>query len=394
MKKKGKNEVILPPTTSGTLAYPGSEDYADALNVQPGRRALKADHPTLTKINQGTIATWHPDYLHWANGAFAYVYRCETPNGVFALRCLRSAPPADLADRYMAYSRYFLSNPSPYIVDSDFIPEAVFVATQWFPAFTMAWVEGETLTEAVDRLARKEDKAELKRLADGFDRMMADLRRLGVAHGDLHPDNVMVDAKTGQIRLVDYDTLFVPELAGRSCNILGCQGYVHPGYFQAGAARRPYDARMDEFGALVISLSLRALAHEPFLHRTFTQENLLLPSDALENPEKAQEFEVLDKLSDAKVRDLAQKLREECRKPVEQAPIPPPAPQAVAVQPAAVQPAPAVVPTGPKVMPEIVIPSSAPPRPSLPRPGEQTIETPSSVEPRRLRKPGEVNFSN
>ena len=52
------------------------------------------------------------------------------------------------------------------------------------------------------------------------------LERAGIAHGDLQHGNIFV--VDDELKLIDYDGMFVPRLAGCRSNELGIEHYQHP----------------------------------------------------------------------------------------------------------------------------------------------------------------------
>ena len=92
---------------------------------------------------------------------------------------------------------------------------------------------------------------------------MAELKKARVAHGDLQGENLKVVTENGKpvVRFIDYDTMFVPGLDGKAVANVGHPAYQHP---QRGRSTtlNHYD---DHFGALVIYVSLLALAEDPGL---------------------------------------------------------------------------------------------------------------------------------
>ena len=70
-----------------------------------------------------------------------------------------------------------------------------------------------------------------------------ELLRHGIAHGDIQPTNVIVQSTT-DVRLIDYDGLFVPQLAGLQSTELGQRNSQH-----SGRRGRHFDASLDSFAS-------------------------------------------------------------------------------------------------------------------------------------------------
>src|SRR5438477_81764 len=91
-------------------------------------------------------------------------------------------------------------------------------------------VQGPTLNEfvrgALDR------PATLEALGQLWLRLAVRLREAGLAHGDLQHGNVLlVPGSTPQslkLKLIDYDGMWVPALAGRPSGEVGHANYQHP----------------------------------------------------------------------------------------------------------------------------------------------------------------------
>ncbi len=93
----------------------------------------------------------------------------------------------------------------------------------------------------------------LKKLSDQWLNLVIGLQQLKIAHGDLQHENIIVSK--GELRLVDYDGFFVPSLSSKIAIELGHPHYQHP-------LRRNSDFNLsiDNFSALVIYISLKALS--------------------------------------------------------------------------------------------------------------------------------------
>ena len=78
----------------------------------------------------------------------------------------------------------------------------------------MDWVEGEPLSKFVGSRLNEPDT--LRRIAAQWrGGTTASLRGLRIAHNDLQHGNVMVQGD-GNIRLVDYDAMFLPKVSRRN----------------------------------------------------------------------------------------------------------------------------------------------------------------------------------
>lgn len=138
---------------------------------------------------------------------------------------------------------------------------------EWVDVVLDRWIEGATLHDRIT-LA---DQAEFIRLAASFDRLAAAMTADDQAHGDLKPENIVVQSD-GTMRLIDYDASFVPAFAGAESPELGTAAYQHPARTAAD-----FDARLDDYPAALISTALHALALDPSLRERYgTQDTLLV----------------------------------------------------------------------------------------------------------------------
>lgn len=132
------------------------------------------------------------------------------------------------------------------------------------------WTPGPTLARCIERAAQAEDRSELRRLADAFDRLAADLLAASWAHGDLKPENI-VRTPDGTLRPIDFDAMFLPELAGQPASELGTAAYQHPARTTAD-----FDRHLDDFPAALIATALHALALDPTMWRRYGDRDGLL----------------------------------------------------------------------------------------------------------------------
>ena len=126
----------------------------------------------------------------------------------------------------------------------------------------MDWVEGETLFQWVKNRCRQADReALLGDAARQWPAVAAELSREQIAHGDLQHANVMVTPR-GKLKLVDYDGMCVPSLAG--ARLPGVWELRHISIRSSNGAGR-LSLRLDDFSVLLIYVALHALAVDPGL---------------------------------------------------------------------------------------------------------------------------------
>lgn len=192
------------------------------------------------------------EYEYWA-GNNAVVLRVRYQGGDYALRCYRRTNPylGELyGDRYLASELNVGGVLSPRFVD----------------VVLCEWVDGESLSRVVERC----DAKMLRSLAAKFDAMACALLRSEWAHGDLAPENIVVDSD-GELHMVDLDARYIPEFEGRESVELGTQSYQSP-----HRTARDFHSRIDDFSIIIISTSLHALAAEPTLRGEYSSLDGLL----------------------------------------------------------------------------------------------------------------------
>ena len=228
------------------MGWPTPQEYNEA--IQNPRTAfadgeLRAGQPVLTALGLPRPIT----------GAFASVYQLVCPQRTWAVRCfLREY--GDHQERYAAISEHLARVKLPYMVPFTFLTEGIRVNGRWYPILKMEWVEGESLHTYVEH--HLDNPPALLGLAEQWVQMARTLRQASIGHGDLQHGNVLV--VDHQLRLIDYDGMYVPPLAGRSSHEIGHRNYQHPQRTEAD-----FGPQIDHFSTWVVYTALVALSVEP-----------------------------------------------------------------------------------------------------------------------------------
>ncbi len=258
----------------GRQQWPDSVAYREAIQspeIVLGDAQLAGAQVTLNR--QGLPLAY--------TGRFAVVFRLKTNDGAsWALRCFTS--PADPMGLARAVRYHILASRiasvKDIVVPFRFIERGVRVTGQWFPAIAMEWASGRPLGRWVEENLDKPEA--LRTLAVSLGKLLERLESETLAHGDWQHDNLLVDASGAKVTLVDYDGMFVPELAGYPSPEIGHPNYQHP-----ARTERHYGPGLDRFSCLVMQTALLALAKDPALwSRHGDGESLLFRSADFKNP--------------------------------------------------------------------------------------------------------------
>jgi formylglycine-generating enzyme required for sulfatase activity len=362
------------------MPWPLSQDYNEAVQ-NPGHCFADPD------LRAGEAVTNALGLPMPRSGNFADVYEIRNPatGDRWAVKCFTRQVPS-LRERYAAISAHLGQARPRFAVDFRYLDQGIRVGGRWYPVLKMQWVEGQLLNEfvrdALDRPAR------LGALAEVWARLSRGLREAGLAHGDLQHGNVLLvpgrSAGSLHLRLIDYDGMWVPALAGQPSGEVGHPAYQHPQRLREGT----YSAELDRFPLLVVYVAVRALmaGGRALWDRYDNGDNLLFRQQDLEAPSKSALFLELLKLDDPSLRFLAGVLIDAARKPLEQTP--PLEELLVGVQPATAAGPPAAAPTPePAPVAAAVIPEAVPVAMAAP-PVRRVVAPPSPGMPVALDEPG------
>jgi formylglycine-generating enzyme required for sulfatase activity len=279
------------------MALPSPSDYQDT--VQNPTTAF-AD----PELRHGVVAVNHLGLPRVASGNFNSVYEMQCGSQRIAVRCmLRNF--SDQQRRYDLVSRHLEGLSLPSLVEFAYLAQGIRVHGQWYPVVKMEWVEGIPLHIHVEQ--NLHNASALRKLAARWRGLVNSLRGSHLAHGDLQHGNALVTA-SGDLRLVDYDAMFVPALHGERSNEIGHSNYQHP---KRDGGK--FDERLDAFAALVIYVSLRAVTIAPDLWLTYHNgDNLLFKRSDFIDPEGSRLFKQLHRSPDPTVVLLSQIMQASC----------------------------------------------------------------------------------
>lgn len=240
------------------MNYPSIVDYLDALATEGGGlwRSVVPLRPTYDQQGEAI----------YSSGNFGVVFRAIDPQGTLhAVKCFTRPAPG----RAVAYDRLARELPrgSTYLIKHHYLRDELTVwhhgGFEVFDLLDMEWVEGTTLDQAIRHTATVGDRTTLRQLHDAFVALACWLMGSGLAHGDLKPENIIV-TPSGGLRLVDYDTMYLPSMAGEPQREAGTPAWQHP-----RRSELAFSPAIDHYPIALIAATLDALAQMPELYARF-----------------------------------------------------------------------------------------------------------------------------
>jgi hypothetical protein len=281
------------------MAYPQITDYQEAIQ-HPAHAFIDPD------LKQGAVAENSLGLPLVMSGGFALTYAVTTPSRKCAVRCFHREIPA-IQQKYDATSKKLRSLATGCFVDFDFQQSGISVRQQVFPIVRMDWVEGDTLGIWLDK--NFNNPRALEKARTDFVAIARFLEREGIAHGDIQNGNVMVS--NGEIKLIDYDGMFVPGMKPGNGSETGHRHFQHPerrvSHFGPG---------MDRFSFIALDLSLRALVEDRSLYSKFREggETIIFKANDFADPQNSEIFRRL--LAMSKLKAQARSFAAICEAPL------------------------------------------------------------------------------
>ncbi len=300
------------------MAWADATAYSEA--VQNPRLAFRD-----AELHQGELATNRLGLPLIYTGSFAAVFQMRRPAGPphLALKCF-TRQVHGLRHRYQQIDAHLNGRRLPFMVRFAYQDEGILVGQQRYPLLKMDWVEGLRLDQFLEqRLGQAGEKRVLRELSRLWLRLGELLREAEIGHGDLQHGNVMLVPVPGTenlaLKLIDYDGMYVPELADDPPGEIGHPAYQHPGRTKETG----YGPEVDRFSHLVIYTTLQALlaGGRDLWQQFYNGDRLLLGPDDFQDPRNSEAFRTLWQLDKPDVRALTGHLALATTGPVENVPL-------------------------------------------------------------------------
>lgn len=222
-----------------------------------------------------------------------------------------------IKDRIKKIASYLKSQNIPYFVEFEFIENALNVpgaydADSQIDAIRMNWVTGDNLIDYLNKIIssnqdNNQKKKEILEIAEKFKEMAITLHEKHISHGDLQHGNIIITQQK-EIKLVDYDSVYVPTFTNETQVTSGLVGYQHPCRKDTNGVATERD---DYFSEYIIYTSLLSYAENLSLWEPIGDEknprdeySLLFKENDLQNPQQSKLFAQLKQLPNQDIQQL------------------------------------------------------------------------------------------
>ena len=253
------------------------------------------------------------------SGGFCLVYPVTNGINKYAFRVWHTEIEG-IKERMKKISAYLASHPLPYFVEFDYVDKALRVIDedgnmQDIDAVRMEWIDGKNLVSYIDSIVSdsgkddSEKKQSLLHLASQFKDMVSCLHQVDIAHGDLQHGNIIITAKD-DIKLVDYDSLYVPTFTDEEQVTSGMAAYQHPSRRNQTFISSKTDYYFSE---QIIYLSLLCFAEDLSLWEPIEERDeysLLFTESDLDSISSSQLYKRVSQFNNTEIRQLLNELKQ------------------------------------------------------------------------------------
>jgi|694.fasta_scaffold119226_1 hypothetical protein len=282
------------------MTWPNGSDYTEAIqNPQ--------DNLNDERLRRGDVVLLPLGIPRVISGNFASVFEVQESGGKWAIKCF-TRPVKDLQERYIAISDHLKAHRLSSMVDFEYQLKGILVNGNWYPILRMQWVDGLLLDEFVSR--NRNNRQVLLDLASKWIDCVAALRKANIGHGDLQFGNIKV--VDSEIKLFDYDGMYVPALRS-----LGSRERGHPNFQHPKRSDHDFDLFIDNFPAWVIYVSLVAVAEYPAIWAEADggDDCLIFRKHDFEAPSSSRLFATLERVGSPELRADLARLKDFAQRP-------------------------------------------------------------------------------
>lgn len=290
-----------------TKNYPTIGEYNQLIQKKGGSAFRSLNGINLIPSRTSPIKV----YL-FGSGAFAAVFKGSLNGRTYAIRCFLSAEEETI-NRYKSICNYLKNIHSSWKTECEFIENEISISGNSFPILKMEWMNGLLINQFVSNHLSENNV--LTELQAQLVSVSEDLERNKIGHGDIQCGNIIISGTSNnfQIKLIDYDGMYIPDLAYKKSIEKGRSEFQHP-----KRTVNNFSPEMDRFSFWVMITALEALKLDKTLWREVMQggfntlDNFLFTIQDFLNPNQSNLFNRLYNLNSTALNYYLDKLRYFC----------------------------------------------------------------------------------
>jgi len=277
------------------MKLPSAEEYLQIIEEKaPGNLATLHHYRFLTQKDGKSLL--------YEKSRRTIVFKAEYNSRLYAIRFFLN-DDHELFRRYYEVQSYLESRQLSWMVPFEFLRE------EYYPALRMEWVEGFTLPDYLDSIIT--DPFLISQLQSKLLSLSADLEKNGIAHGNLNMKHVRVEKKDQEhvIKLIDYDSMFIPSLKEKDSLTAGTSSFQHPMRLASD-----FSHTIDRFSIWVFLTGLEAFKTDPSLWTKATEhgydksKQILFNYRDLAIPQQSRAFQIIRSYNNEALNFYADKL--------------------------------------------------------------------------------------
>lgn len=194
------------------MKLPSAEEYLQIVDTKnPGALATLFNHKFILEADGKT-------YLSKKSRNHV-VFKTEHLSKFYAV-CFFLHDDDELFRRYHQIEAYVNKKTLSWKVPFRFMDE------EYYPVLLMDWTESFSFTEFLDLII--DDPSRISSLQQELVYLSRDLEKNRIGHGNLNMKHIRFTRLDFGLKLIDYDSMFVPEFEGKDSFSVGTSGFQHP----------------------------------------------------------------------------------------------------------------------------------------------------------------------
>lgn len=290
-----------------TKSFPTIGDYNQLIQQKGGNAFISLRNISFIPSRTAPIKVFL-----FGSGAYAAVFKGSINGSNYAIRCFLTAEDETI-NRCKIICDRLKSIQSEWKTDCEFLDNEIQFNGKIYPVLKMEWLNGILINQFVSNNIT--DNNVLNELQKKLVAISDELEKNKIGHGDLQCGNIIITGTSAnfQIKLIDYDGMYVPDLAYKRAIEKGRSEFQHP-----KRTFNNFNPEMDRFSFWVFITALEALKVDKTLWREVMQggfntlDNFLFTVQDFLNPNQSPLFNRLYKLNSRVLNIYLDKLKSFC----------------------------------------------------------------------------------